>query len=164
MSDCEKFEGKGRLEDLCLGVGLDGRDNPTQEACDRFRTWAGLQKILVANPGLKQPKIKPVSQIGTRLANIFRDTWGAIPCGNCKQAIAELNGFTVDQVKLNREQWVNVITQNALSAAPKYWQKITISADQFLHAGGTEFVIGMHLDKACDLEIKEAGYGAEQRD
>ena len=154
---------KGRKRDLCEGRGLDGRQNPLQSASDDFRASIGLEPITVAEPQAKQivPRqsrisAPQVSKIGTRLANIFRDTWGAIPCGNCKEAIAELNGMTVDEVQSRRFELVKAITSNAANAAPAYWQKIMIAADQFLHIGGTEYVIGQHLDKACELERSSA--------
>lgn len=165
--DCQKalWKGKpliGRKIDLCEGCGQNGRQNPLQQDSDRLRHALGLESIPVAEPQAMQviPR-KPakscriVSKIGTRLSNIFREEWGAIPCGDCKAAIEELNGLTVDEVRQAREHWVKQITANAKKAAPAYWQKLVISADQFLQTGGTEYVIGTHLDKACELELND---------
>lgn len=41
MNDCEQF--KGRLKDLCLGRGLDGRPNPPRKAVRRFREQHGIE-------------------------------------------------------------------------------------------------------------------------
>jgi len=161
--DCRNtlWKGKplaGRKIDLCEGRGFDGRQNPLQQDSDRFRAAIGLDPVVVAEPQAIQmaprksrPIVKAVSKIGTRLSKIFHDKWGAIPCGDCKAAILELNGLTVEQVQADRERWVKSITGNATKAAT-YWQKIAIAADQFLNLGGTEYVIGQCLDEACQSE------------
>lgn len=158
MTECDHL--KGRPWELCTGIGRDGRPNPTQSASDAYRAKIGLEPIVVAEPQAKQiskrtPKteLKRVSKIGTNLAKTFHDIAGAIPCGDCKAALKELDSLTTEQVQAERDSWVKRITANTKKAAPRYWQKVVLSADQFLHLGGTEYLIGMWLDEACNIEV-----------
>jgi hypothetical protein len=126
---------------------------------DDFRASIGLEPIIVAEPQAQQivpPRVASrnlsASKIGTRLEKIFHDKWGPIPCGVCKEAIRDLNGLTVGEVSTDRERWVKSITANAAKAAPKYWQRLAITANEFLHVGGVEYLIGRYIDEALAAE------------
>jgi hypothetical protein len=153
--ECEQF--KGRYKDLCEGRGLDGRFTPPQHAVDQFRSSKGLDMIVVTEGNT--PRLSPhrqqrpkLSNIGDRLAQMFATEWGALPCGDCKKAIQKLNRMTIEQVRTTRQQVIADIASRASKAVPQYWAKILTSADQFLHLGGTEFVIGRYIDRACQEE------------
>lgn len=153
--ECEQF--KGRYRDLCEGRGLDGRFTPPQHAVNHFRSSKGLGVIVVTE--MNTPRLSPhrqqrpkLSTIGDRLAQIFATKWGALPCGDCKKAIQKLNRMTAEQVRDSRQQIIADIASRASSAMPQYWAKILTSADQFLHLGGTEYVIGQYVDRACQEE------------
>lgn len=161
--DCEQFI--GRLKDLCLGYGLNGRPDPTPQAIASFQERAAEGAF--AEGKMNAPckshitrtvrtktvsSAQPVSQIGYRLADIFRKEWGAIPCGDCKQALLKLNLMTTAQAQEQRKQIVADITSRSSTAVPQYWAKILTSADKFLHLGGTEYLIGHYFDRACREE------------
>lgn len=155
--ECKKYH--GRLRDLCLGCGQDGRRCPPQKAVTAFRRAENLSPILICET--EDPISSPVkpfvsdkkqSDIGTRLSEMFKTSWGAIPCGNCKADIAKLNFETAEEVQDKREYWIKKITRNAKAAAPKYWQRLAITANEFLHVGGVEYLIGKYLDEACEAE------------
>ncbi len=149
MRDCAKY--KGRLRDLCEGVGRNGRPNPSQRAIDAF---AAKEKFMPAT-AVDQPavvKVPDVSSIGTNLAKIFKDEIAAIPCGECKQRIAKLNQMTASEVQADRANIVKTIASSAARNAPSWWQKILVIADQSLGTGFTEDFIGKCLDRACGVE------------
>ena len=154
MIECEQYN--GRLRDLCAGVGYDGRPNPTQGACDRFRERINKPPIVVTNPAkpshAKLPKAPSVSRIGSVLAQIIADRIGAVPCGKCKAAIVTLNSMTPAEVQLARATIIEDIASRAQKSAPAWWQKALIATDQFLHSGGTELLIGLWIDEACREE------------
>ncbi len=154
--ECLQF--KGRSRDLCEGRGLDGRLTPPQIAVDQFRESRGLEPIVVTEtnfartiPYRQQTRLK-VSLIGDRLAKIFAEEWGALPCGKCKNAIVNLNSMTVEQVQANRAKIVSDIASRATQSVPQWWAKVLTSASAFLHLGGTEYLIGKYLDRACRVE------------
>lgn len=154
MDGCS--EHKGRLYDLCTGIGHDGRPNPTQEACDRFRDKHGKDKIEVQNPSAPSPErnmARPTdrSNVGTLLAKIFKEKVGAVPCSACKQRIASLNQLSVPDIISRRAAIVAEISQSAAKSAPKWWQKAGVIADQFLGTGVTSSLIGSYLDMACAM-------------
>lgn len=60
--------------------------------------------------------------------------------------------MTVDQVRTKRHEVVSDIASRTSKAVPQYWAKMLTSADQFLHLGGTEYVIGGYVDRACQEE------------
>ena len=66
--------------------------------------------------------------------------------------VQELNGMTLDEVQLSREQIIKDIASRASQVAAKWWQGIVVAADQWLHLGGTEYVIGLCVDEACEKE------------
>jgi len=151
--ECEQY--KGRLRDLCAGVGFDGRPNPTQGACDRYRATIGLSPIVVQRPSQPNHVLagkKQVSRIGSVLAQIIADRIGAVPCGQCKSAIVKLNSMTPAEVQLARATIIADIASRAQKSAPAWWQKALIATDQFLHSGGTEYMIGQWIDEACREE------------
>jgi hypothetical protein len=159
--ECEQF--KGRYRDLCEGRGLDGRFTPPQHAVDQFRSSKGLDTIVVTegnNPRVSphRQRYPPVSRIGSRLEKMFADEWGAVPCGDCKKAILKLNTMTVEQVRNLRSSVVHDISSRASKAVPQWWAKVLTSADQFLHIGGTEYMIGRYVDRAC-LEEESGAVG-----
>lgn len=150
---------RGRKLDQCEGRGHNGRSNPLQSDCDAYRESWGLPPIVVQEPQAKQiysetPQCKQVSQIGTNLAAIFAEEVGAIPCGECKGAIRNLNSLTTAEVRNRRGEIVSAIAGRAKSAAPTFFTKLVVAADQFLSIGGTEFMIGLWLDRACNMESK----------
>lgn len=151
---------RGRKLDLCEGRGLDGRINPLQQDSDKLRYALGLEPIVVAEPqAIQVVKRKPtrivVSKIGTRLHDKFYSKWGAIPCGNCKEAILDLNSLTPDEVQADRDRWVKSIIENSKESNQNYWLSMALTADQFLHLGGTEYLIGKYLDEACKEELND---------
>jgi hypothetical protein len=159
--ECKHF--KGRRQDLCEGRGLNGRLTPPQHAVDHFRKSKGLEPIVVTetnftrvSPHRQRPA--QVSRIGSRLEKMFADEWGAVPCGDCKRAILKLNAMTVEQVRSLRSSVVRDISSRASKAVPQWWAKVLTSADQFLHIGGTEYMIGRYVDRAC-LEEESGAVG-----
>jgi hypothetical protein len=159
--ECEQF--KGRFRDLCEGRGLDGRLTPPQQAVNLFRDGKGLERIEVTetnfarvSPHRQRPA--QVSRIGSRLEKMFADEWGAVPCGDCKRAVLKLNAMTVEQVRSLRSSVVHDISSRASKAVPQWWAKVLTSADQFLHIGGTEYMIGRYVDRAC-LEEESGAVG-----
>ena len=157
--ECEQF--MGRYRDLCEGRGLDGRNTPPQRAVDQFRSSKGLPLIEVVE--VRQPRVSPhrqqnpkLSGVGSRLERIFSTEWGAVPCGDCKKAIQKLNRMTVEQVRQDKKSIVADIVSRTSKSIPQYWAKVLTSADQFMHLGGTEYVIGRYLDRACREEEEDA--------
>jgi len=178
---------KGRLRDLCEGVGFDGRPNPSQDASDAYRAKIGLTPIVVESPGAvvyvpkpKKPKripktplppLKPtVSKIGTRLARIFAEKVAAVPCGDCKNAIVRLNQMTVAEVQAGRDKIIADILSRAARATPTWLKGVAISADQFLsrqftsigieQTGYTGYLIGVYIDRACDEEAVDNAHSS----
>lgn len=92
----------GRLQDLCDGIGRDGRPNPASldvmEWRDRFITMG------VDVPTLEKVKQHFVSRthstLGTELLNAFQTALGArIGCGACKTLLLSFNN--VDKIDLD---------------------------------------------------------------
>lgn len=155
--ECQQF--KGRFRDLCEGQGLSGRPSPPQHAVDRFRDSHGLERIEViqVTPSVRfSPHRQQKSRIGDRLAKMFASEWGAVPCGECKRAITRLNRMTVEEVVEHRKELIKDIASRASTSLPQYWARILTAADQFVHLGGTEYVIGRYLDQACEQELADA--------
>lgn len=162
---------KGRGIDLCEGRGIDGRQSPTQEACDRYRLAKGLMPILVeertdpvvSNAKESRPKttwvppVPTVSKIGTHLAMLFEKNVGRIPCGDCKREVLRLNAMNVKQVQSERDVIISGIVARAQKQTPKLWQKVLLAADAVLHAGIAERVIGHYIDLACEQETAANG-------
>ena len=85
-TECEKFP--GRLKDLCLGIGLDGRPNPTLKAHAAFREQRGLpplpatvKRSLIVQPRELRPPQTPLTFLER-----------AISAGKCAAGVA-VNGF-----------------------------------------------------------------------
>ena len=153
MDECEHL--RGRPRDLCYGKGFDGRPNPSQQSSDRYRATIGLSPIVVQRPSQPNHVLagkKQVSRIGSVLAQIIADRIGAVPCGQCKSAIVKLNSMTPAEVQLARATIIADIASRAQKSAPAWWQKALIATDQFLHSGGTEYMIGQWIDEACREE------------
>lgn len=152
MTECGHLHGRPR--DLCEGRGMDGRPNPSQRACDAYRAKLGLPPIIVSNPTIPtvvKNEATTVSQIGTYLEKLFRKHFGAMPCGRCKARILRLNSMTPDEVLVVQEALVADIAKDAMKAAPTWWLKIVIAADQLAHLGGTEFVLRRCLINAVRM-------------
>ena len=155
MTECEQY--KGRLRDLCAGVGFDGRPNPTQGACDRYRATIGLSPIVVQRPSQPNHVLagkKQVSRIGTRVSTYFKSRIGQTPCGWCKSQIEEMNSLTVEEVLSSKDKRIEDIINNAKKHAP-WWLKISIKADEISHIGGAAYLIGLFIDEACNEEKME---------
>lgn len=152
MSECEHLIGRPR--DLCEGRGLDGRPNPTQEACDQRRLSMGLPLIVVENPAEPTTKQAPVvSSIGTNLAKLFHDRVGAIPCGRCKREIRNLNSMTAEDVIADRENIIDRIEKASRKASANWLAKLAAKADEVVTDGAVKSaIIGMWLDEACEAE------------
>lgn len=155
MEECSKY--KGRLYDLCTGTGHDGRPNPTQDACNRFREQHGKELIVVQNPSAETPKklsdgTFAVSSIGTYMETLIRQRIAAMPCSRCKQRILNLNAQTPEEAEAGREELIKEMKADAVRAASKWWLKVVAAADQFLHLGGTEYLLNWCLDDAIEME------------
>lgn len=57
MTDCNQFS--GRLRDLCLGRGLDGRPDPRLEDVANFRRFHGLSDTPSQQPTAAEPPQMP---------------------------------------------------------------------------------------------------------
>jgi len=152
-SECDNLH--GRPLDLCLGVGRDGRPNPSQDASDRYRAHMGLDPIGVRNPStrIKSEKSRTVSQVGSRLSALFKSRIGAIPCGNCKSAIGTLNTMTTLEIRSHREFIIEQIETNSLTAQTAWWAKVLAYADSVVTGGmASRAMIGMWIDEAIAAE------------
>lgn len=156
MEECNHL--KGRPYELCTGVGRDGRPNPTQRDSDTYRRKMGLEPIVVQEPTLitsSTPGNK--SKIGTNLAALFAEHVGAVPCGECKRAIAFLNSLPLEEVVRSRDTIVAEIYSRALKSAPTWLTKLAVYADKMFTGGTvTTLAIGMWLDEACVMEQQNA--------
>lgn len=148
MNECDQY--KGRLRDLCDGVGRDGRPNPTQQASDRFRDWKVLPRIVVESPSARTAA-REASQVGTRLSAIITERTGQIPCGPCKQMIKNLNGMTVDEIRRQSETIVDVIIDNAKKHG-KWWIKLGVAAAESVKSDRHRDLIASYLEEACVME------------
>lgn len=155
MDECLKH--KGRLYDLCTGQGHDGRPNPTQDACDRFRGRHNNDRIKVKNPSSPTPKAirngdVAVSAIGTHMETLIRKRVAAVPCSRCRQRILMLNSHTPDSVASIRDALIKEMVADAAEVAPSWWAKMLVVSDQFLHLGGTQYLLNWCLDDAIAME------------
>jgi len=153
MDECQ--EQKGRLKDLCYGVGFNGRPNPSQKASDDYRRSIGLDPIVVNSPSVRYVKGKPspvaVSKIGTNLAKIFHDNVGQVPCGDCKAEIERLNTMTVTEVEADTEAIIGRIVSNAKRNAA-WWLRLSVKTLEVVHSEIHSEYIKKCLTEACQME------------
>jgi hypothetical protein len=164
MEDCEGLV--GRLLDLCDGVGRDGRPNPTQDACDRFRDSIKKQRIAVINPSaVTAPPFAdgsiPISTIGTHMETLIRKRIGAMPCSRCKARVVRLNLQTIEQAQAGRVELIAEMKKDAVKSAAKWWLKVVAAADQYLDLGGTEYLLNWCLDDALAMEAEAQANAAQ---
>lgn len=150
--NCDQYP--GRLKDLCLGYGLDGRPNPSDVAVAKFRHSQHWPKLETPEPRPErtpEPEPEAVSQIGSRLKQHFRDSVGAFPCAACADHIRRLNAMTADEAESQREVIISEISLRAFDTMQTWWQKAAVIADQCMHTGGVNFIIG----QLFDMSIRE---------
>lgn len=166
MHDCEKYP--GRLKDLCLGRGLNGRPDPTRDAIAAF--WQSIGQPVFTKSDV-QISIQPdsaflfpkstmstvehnsLSRIGFRLADKIKTYVGAIPCGACKQQIIRLNSMTAEQIEADRENIISIVIRNASTSRQQWWLKLVSLADQCVtHGEAARWFIGKMIDDAIREE------------
>jgi len=104
----------------------------------------------------QKPDIKQ-SSVGTWLAEKFKQSIGAIPCGGCKQLMESLNTMSVDEISQNRERIITQIEANSKTATVKWWARVVAYADDTLTGGTlTRCMVGRWLDEAIEAEKAHA--------
>lgn len=165
---------KGRLRDLCEGMGLDGRPTPLQEDSDSYRAMINLPPLpiienIVDNKNLNCKKtnrqnrtrvnnepnyiepVKLLSSIGTNLKAIFARRVGVIPCGWCANKIKQLDSMSYQMVMDSFDLIIYDIYNNAKTQGP-WWIKIGIKLDNLTGKQDALRVINECLTEACEME------------
>jgi len=70
----------------------------------------------------------PSSGLGDRLHTIVTRETGAIPCGDCRNAILALNGMTRAELRSRAAEIAAGMVERAQTAAPRWWQRWGASA------------------------------------
>lgn len=156
MDECSEL--KGRLRDLCYGVGLNGRPNPSQKASDDYRRSIGLDPIVVNSPSVRYVKGKPspvrsISKIGTNLSKIFKERIAQVPCGDCKAEIEALNLMTPEDVRKDIDNLIDRIVKNAKRNAA-WWLKLTVKTVEIVGSEIHTVYIKSCILEACEMEEK----------
>lgn len=91
MNECEQFP--GRMKDLCLGMGLDGRPNPQAKYVAAFREQHGISPLIVnaATPVADQ-KAWDVSQPARGLGDVIAKVTHATGIDKVVKAVAGKKG------------------------------------------------------------------------
>lgn len=139
-SDCPCEQFPGRLKDLCLGVGLDGRPNPQAKHVAAFREQHGFAPLPartnaatpVADHGKPQkprePKPPQPKGVGTHLKEIFASLgqkYRSEGCG-CNELAGHMNAIGVEGCRREFDELVGLLKEKAKRL--NWWDTLRLGA------------------------------------
>lgn len=149
MKTCDSLV--GRMKDLCLGYGTDGRDDPPLAEVLAWRKR--FEKIGVEVPKMTVPQkiriqhAKPKELVGNFLKDRIQGLLG-IKSGKgcaCKDLAEKMNSWGIDGCQKNRNEIINTLVKN------KEILKISLSKSAFV------FTMQAGLEESFNLAKKIAG-------
>lgn len=114
---------------------------------------------LLGKNAAQTPKPAPakISGVGSRLAKKFSDRIAAVPCGNCKRIMLEMDLLSTDEIVSRRDEFIDRIEANAPNSGAAWWAKAMMVADSCATGGiAMRVMIGMWLDEAIAEESTES--------
>lgn len=133
---------------------------------EQAQKYLRVQRRIMAANGDHAAKIERQKQssVGTWLAQKFKESIGAVPCGKCKRLMESLNAMPVDEISKNRDRIIKQIEANSKTATIKWWARVVSYADDTLTDGAlTRCMVGRWLDEAIELE-KASEYVPKNKD
>jgi len=134
MNECEQFV--GRLKDLCLGIGLDGRSAPRLKDANQFRAKHGLEP-LTETYGPESHHVSIVSNrvsggVGTELHGLLAEIGFAKTkaCG-CASMAKTMDSIGIEACKGGfREHILKRLSSESLKH--NWWSLVKVAAHGYL--------------------------------